>query len=118
MSVSNDPTTKLYDAVIVGAGLSGLQAAHSIQAAGFSVCILEATDRVGGKTLTVKSSEKGYNDLGAAWVNDTNQTEIFKLHQRYGLDGVVQYTCGDDILESGEGVIRKIPYGLPLVGDF
>lgn len=117
MTASKDPTTKLYDVVIVGAGLSGLQAAHSIQAAGFSVCILEATDRVGGKTLTVKSSEKGYNDLGAAWVNDTNQSEIFKLHQRYGLEGVVQYTRGDDILESGEGVIRNIPYGWPLVSD-
>ncbi|XRM46785.1 hypothetical protein ABZX51_009811 [Aspergillus tubingensis] len=116
MTASKDPTAKLYDVVIVGAGLSGLQAAHSIQAAGFSVCILEATDRVGGKTLTVKSSEKGYNDLGAAWVNDTNQSEIFNLHQRYGLDGVVQYTRGDDILESGEGVIRKIPYGWPLTG--
>ncbi|PWY65487.1 amine oxidase [Aspergillus eucalypticola CBS 122712] len=110
------PITKLYDVVIVGAGLSGLQAAHYIQAAGFSVCILEVTDRVVGKTLTVKSSKKGYNDLGAAWVNDTNQSGIFKLHQRYGLDGVVQYTRGDDILESGEGVIRKIPYGWPLTG--
>ncbi|GKZ26319.1 hypothetical protein AbraIFM66951_002249 [Aspergillus brasiliensis] len=115
MTASKETTT-LYDVVIVGAGLSGLQAAHCIQAAGFSVCILEATDRVGGKTLTVKSCEKGYNDLGAAWVNDTNQREIFKLHQRYGLDGVVQYTCGDDILESSDGVVRKIPYGLPLTG--
>ncbi|OOQ85269.1 flavin-containing amine oxidase [Penicillium brasilianum] len=101
----------VYDVIVVGAGLSGLQAAQVIQAAGFTVCVLEATNRVGGKTLTVKSSEKGYNDLGAAWINDTNQSEMFKLFQKYGLDTEVQYASGDTIFHLADGSLDKVPYG-------
>lgn len=70
---------KVYDVVVVGAGLGGLQAALKVRAAELSVCVLEATNRVGGKTYTVQSCKKGFNDLGAAWINDTNQSEMFKL---------------------------------------
>lgn len=102
---------KVYDVIVVGAGLSGLQAAVAIRAAGFTVCVLEATNRVGGKTLTVKSSEKGYNDLGAAWINDTNQSEMFKLFQKYGLETEVQRASGDTIIHLADGSLDKVPYG-------
>ncbi|KAJ5370317.1 flavin-containing amine oxidase [Penicillium cataractarum] len=101
----------VYDVIVVGAGLSGLQAAQVIQAAGFTVCVLEATNRVGGKTSTVKSSEKGYNDLGAAWINDTNQSEMFKLFQKYDLDTEVQLASGDTIVQLADGSLDKVPYG-------
>jgi monoamine oxidase len=100
-----------YDVVVVGAGLSGLQAAHSVRAAGFSVCVVEATNRVGGKTLTVQSCEKGFNDLGASWINDTNQTEMFKLYQRYGIDTEVQRHSGETLLQAADGSIAKVPFG-------
>ncbi|KAE8363580.1 hypothetical protein BDV27DRAFT_158673 [Aspergillus caelatus] len=105
-----------YDVVVVGAGLSGLQAAQIVQGAGFKVCVVEAIDRVGGKTLTAKSCEKGFNDLGASWINDTNQSEMFKLYQRYGIDTEVQRDRGHTLIQSAEGSLVKVPYG-ELPGD-
>jgi monoamine oxidase len=102
---------KQYDVVVVGAGLSGLQAAHSVRAAGFSVCVVEATNRVGGKTLTVQSCEKGFNDLGASWINDTNQSEMFKLYKRYGIDIEVQRNSGETLIQSADGSVTKVPFG-------
>ncbi|KAL5358951.1 amine oxidase [Aspergillus floccosus] len=107
---------KQYDVVVVGAGLSGLQAGLSVQAAGFRVCVLEAINRVGGKTLTAQSCEKGFSDLGAAWINDTNQSEMFKLYQRYGIDTEIQRDCGDTIIQSSDGAVVKVPFG-QLPGD-
>ncbi|KAJ5663219.1 flavin-containing amine oxidase [Penicillium longicatenatum] len=64
----NSLTPKSVDVVVIGAGLSGLRAALNIQTAGFSCAVVEATDRVGEKTLTLPSKKNGpdVNDLGAA----------------------------------------------------
>jgi oxygen-dependent protoporphyrinogen oxidase len=40
-------------AIVVGAGVAGLSAAFRLQQAGFDVTVLEAADRVGGKTASV-----------------------------------------------------------------
>ena len=104
-------THKMCDVLVVGAGLSGLQAALSVRSAGFSVCVVEAINRVGGKTLTVQSCEKGFNDMGASWINDTNQKEMFKLYQRYGIDMEIQRACGNTLMQSSDGSVVKLPYG-------
>ncbi|KAH6716391.1 hypothetical protein BKA61DRAFT_603064 [Leptodontidium sp. MPI-SDFR-AT-0119] len=54
------------DVVVVGAGLSGLSAAVAIYEAGLTVLVLEAKDRVGGKTYSVSNGDKGVVELGAA----------------------------------------------------
>ncbi|KAI1135341.1 putative amine oxidase [Hypoxylon sp. FL0543] len=100
------------DVVVVGAGLSGLQAAVNIQAAGFSCLVLEANDRVGGKTLSIKSSSKaaGVNDVGGAWVNDTNQSEIWKLFEKYNVGAVIQRATGTSFRQSEDGSVVAHPY--------
>lgn len=109
----NTVTRESVDVVVIGAGLSGLRAALNIQAAGFSCAVVEATDRVGGKTLTLPSKKNGpgVNDLGAAWINDTTQSEMFKLVQHYGLQTEVQMDRGNDVWVHDDGVTLS-PHGV------
>ncbi len=41
-----------YDAIVIGAGLSGLTCALRLQQAGWAVCVVEADDAVGGRVRT------------------------------------------------------------------
>ncbi|KAF8862384.1 amine oxidase, partial [Acephala macrosclerotiorum] len=98
------------DVVVVGAGLSGLEAARNIQAAGLSVLVLEARDRVGGKTWSQNTDGKSKVDVGAAWINDSNQSRMWGMAKKYGLETVVQNTVGDCILYE-DGTARRFPNG-------
>lgn len=56
------------DVIVIGAGAAGIAAARGLIAAGLSVAVLEARDRVGGRALTV--SLRGHPvDLGAHWLH-------------------------------------------------
>jgi phytoene dehydrogenase-like protein len=48
---------KVYDVVVVGAGISGLATAKNVLDAGFSVVVLEQSDHVGGLW---QYQDKGY----------------------------------------------------------
>jgi monoamine oxidase len=100
------------DVVVVGAGLSGLQAATDLQVAGVSCLVVEARDRVGGKTLTLHpQGSQNIVDGGAAWINDTTQSEVFALTRLLGLKTVTQRTDGNVVQEDLDGGISSFPYG-------
>jgi monoamine oxidase len=112
-------TPPLYDTIIIGAGLSGLQTAVSLHNAGLRICVLEATSQVGGKVRSAQSSARGYNDLGAAWINDSSQVEMYKLVQKYAVEVEVQMGAGDSIVQGyggegegdGVGEVRRVGFG-------
>lgn len=106
------PSQKVWDAVVIGAGLAGLTAAEKLIKAGYSCLVLEARDRVGGRTWSkVFSDGKGVVDVGAAWINDTNQKKAFELAKRAGAELVEQNTNGNCLLQDTTGKIHEFQYG-------
>ncbi len=108
--------TETVDVVVVGAGLSGLQTAVDLQKAGLSVKVLEARDRVGGKTLSLPA-QGSVCDVGAAWINDSNQARVFALAKSLGLDLVSQNVNGSIVVDDGIGIKKTHPYGQLLAND-
>ncbi|MCP6215418.1 FAD-dependent oxidoreductase, partial [Klebsiella pneumoniae] len=56
------------DVVVVGAGPAGLSAATAIVEAGMTVAVLEARDRVGGRTWT-EHVDGALLELGGQWIS-------------------------------------------------
>jgi phytoene dehydrogenase-like protein len=58
-----------YDAIVAGGGPNGLAAALRLAEAGWSVCLVEAADEVGGGARTAEVTLPGFrHDLGAAFL--------------------------------------------------
>jgi monoamine oxidase len=84
------------DVVVVGAGMSGLSAARALVKAGKTVVILEARDRVGGRTLTKTLGNGAVVDMGGQWVAPT-QHRVLKLADELGLKIFKTYAIGQSI---------------------
>ena len=78
-------------------GFAGLTAALRLKQAGLSVAVLEARDRVGGRTFTVPRDDGSWIDKGGAWVGPT-QDRIHALMNEFGVKTFKQYTDGDAMM--------------------
>lgn len=111
--------TESADVVVVGAGLAGLTAARKLLDAGASVRVLEARDRVGGRTFS-QPIGKAVFDRGGQWIGPT-QTRVAALARELGVETFATYTTGRKLVELGpvrtsyEGAIPSLPL-LSLIG--
>lgn len=72
-------------AVVIGAGLAGLVAAHRLSRAGSEVSVLEARDRVGGRTWSRRLDNGAVIEMGAEFILDGN-TAVPELADELGLE--------------------------------
>jgi monoamine oxidase len=116
--VSTARASRSADIAIVGAGLAGLAAARALTAAGRDVVVLEARDRVGGRTLNYDIGDGKVVELGAQWVGPT-QDAMYGLIAELGLETFPTHTAGANLFEHRGRVSRysgTIPRGANPVG--
>ena len=73
------------DVCVVGAGYAGLAAALRLKQAGAKVIVLEARNRVGGRSLTAPLEGGGWVDYGGQWVGPT-QDRFYALIKEMGAE--------------------------------
>ena len=81
------------DIIILGAGLTGLTLAHSLQEQGRSVLVLEARDRIGGRIHTVNTSNGPRVEMGATWYFQ-HFMNLFKLMTKFNVKLTEQFMKG------------------------
>lgn len=89
------------DTIIVGAGPTGLTAARTLRAAGQSVLVLEARDRVGGRTWTDRIDGQMF-EIGGQWISP-DQTAILELVGELGLETFPRHREGDSVFIAPDG---------------
>ncbi|MCQ9162526.1 NAD(P)/FAD-dependent oxidoreductase [Arthrobacter sp. STN4] len=98
------------DVAIIGAGPSGLTAAHELKKAGLTVAVLEARDRVGGRTWS-NSIDGAWLEIGGQWVSP-DQTALIGLLEELGLDTYSRYRDGDSVYIAPDGTRTRYTGGM------
>ena len=82
--------SRSVDVVVIGGGFAGITAARDLKQRGFDVLLLEARDRLGGRTW--HKEVNGFPvELGGTWIHWT-QPFVWAEKERYGLE--IQETPG------------------------
>jgi monoamine oxidase len=107
------PGTRDVDLVVVGAGLAGLAAAREAVAAGCSVLVLEARDRVGGRVLNEDIGGDKIVEVGGQWIGPT-QDRIAAIAREVGVGTFPTWNQGENVIEYG-GRLRRYTGSIPRI---
>lgn len=92
----------VFDVAIIGAGLAGLTAARDLRRAGCeSFVILEARDRVGGRTVNHELGDGVIAEGGGQWIGP-GQTAIYDLAEELGVGTFDSYYAGKTVSLMGD----------------
>lgn len=92
----------VQDVAIIGAGLAGLTAARDLKRAGCqSFVVLEARNRVGGRTYNHDLGNKVVSEAGGQWIGP-GQTAIADLARELGVDTFDTYYQGKTVFLAGD----------------
>jgi monoamine oxidase len=72
--------------LVIGAGMAGLGAAARLAKGGAEVTVIEARDRIGGRTHTSHLWPDLPVDMGASWIHGTKGNPVTRLARKVGLD--------------------------------
>jgi len=93
------------DVAVIGAGVTGLTAASRLSAAGKSVIVLEARNRVGGRLWT-DVIDGQMREIGGQWVSP-DQSALIEMLGELGLETYSRYRDGDSVYVSRDGEARR-----------
>jgi monoamine oxidase len=94
-------STENYDAdvIVIGGGLAGTRAAAKLTAGGASVLVVEARDRLGGRTHTRSLGGAAF-DFGGQFIGP-GQPRMYQLVKDLGLELASTHVTGKKVLELG-----------------
>ncbi len=102
------------DVIVVGAGLAGLSAARSLTGAGLGTIVLEARDRVGGRTFNQPLGDGKVVELGGQWVGP-GQDNMLGLIEELGLSTFPTYGGAERHLFERGGKVNAYSGTIPKV---
>ncbi len=74
------------DVAIVGAGAAGLGAANALRDSGLSVLVLEARDRLGGRSHTILPTPDVLFDVGCGWLHSADRNSFVGIATGLGFE--------------------------------
>ncbi|MCA8256888.1 FAD-dependent oxidoreductase [Burkholderia sp. AU31624] len=102
-AIAQGNSDDVLDVVIVGAGLAGLTAARDLRNAGCeSFLVLEARDRVGGRTLNYNIDGGYVSEVGGQWIGP-GQTAVADIARELGIGTFPTYYDGKTVILGGDG---------------
>lgn len=104
--IASPPRSEIVDVAVVGAGLAGLMAARQLEAVGHTVVVLEARDRVGGRTLNAFTESGDVVEMGGHWIGPT-QERVAALADSVDVGTFPTYCEGEGLLVAAG---RKMRY--------